>query len=425
MSDGENLDHITRDRHDAIRQARDLLARDGWLILDTETTGLGSSAEIVELAIIDKAGNALFNRRFKPLGEIDPGASAVHGLTAEMLAGELSFAERYEKVTALLDVAELVIYNASFDMRMLAQTCKAHGLEPLTLRPDAVHCAMLHYAQFCGDWSEWHGNNKWQKLPGGDHTALGDARATLAVLQEMADAPLPGEPWPCSRCKKKFEKERLLPWAPEQTFEDRVKAGLEELWALRRQVEQLEAREVQTLARMDHLHGALLAGNEHIKDLERQRDELRYHLTTAEQDATHLYSVLKVLATDNGEFWITDDKLVCCYCMGEAPHKDTFEHADGCAVDVARRLLQEIADVTHYTRGRMVQERSEQMERALRDLVADPFAGLVPHDEDPKLGICGHCSKEDKTRVVVEHADGCPITRARALLEEAKGGNQP
>lgn len=31
-----------------------------------------------------------------------------------------------------------------------------------------------------------HGNNRWQKLPGGDHSALGDARATLAVIRKMA-----------------------------------------------------------------------------------------------------------------------------------------------------------------------------------------------------------------------------------------------
>jgi DNA polymerase-3 subunit epsilon len=45
---------------------------------------------------------------------------------------------------------------------------------------------MHWYAQFVGDWNEYHGNYKWQRLPGGDHSALGDCRATLAVLKEMA-----------------------------------------------------------------------------------------------------------------------------------------------------------------------------------------------------------------------------------------------
>ena len=31
-------------------------------------------------------------------------------------------------------------------------------------------------------------NDRWQKLPGGDHSALGDCRATLAILHEMANS---------------------------------------------------------------------------------------------------------------------------------------------------------------------------------------------------------------------------------------------
>lgn len=30
--------------------------------------------------------------------------------------------------------------------------------------------------------------DRWQPLPGGDHSALGDARATLAVLKRMAES---------------------------------------------------------------------------------------------------------------------------------------------------------------------------------------------------------------------------------------------
>jgi DNA polymerase-3 subunit epsilon len=32
----------------------------------------------------------------------------------------------------------------------------------------------------------WRGGFRWQKLPGGDHSAIGDARATLAVIRRMA-----------------------------------------------------------------------------------------------------------------------------------------------------------------------------------------------------------------------------------------------
>jgi DNA polymerase-3 subunit epsilon len=49
-----------------------------------------------------------------------------------------------------------------------------------------VHCAMQWYAQYVGEWHDYWGNYRWQRLPGGDHSALGDARATLSLLKRMA-----------------------------------------------------------------------------------------------------------------------------------------------------------------------------------------------------------------------------------------------
>jgi DNA polymerase-3 subunit epsilon len=45
---------------------------------------------------------------------------------------------------------------------------------------------MLKYAEFVGEWNDYHGNYRYQKLPGGDHTAVGDCRATLKVIKKMA-----------------------------------------------------------------------------------------------------------------------------------------------------------------------------------------------------------------------------------------------
>lgn len=51
------------------RWARDLLNRTDVLILDTETTGLGHTAELVELAIVDTTGKVLFDELVKPAVE--------------------------------------------------------------------------------------------------------------------------------------------------------------------------------------------------------------------------------------------------------------------------------------------------------------------------------------------------------------------
>jgi DNA polymerase-3 subunit epsilon len=45
---------------------------------------------------------------------------------------------------------------------------------------------MMHlYAGWYGCYSEYWNDFQWQKLPGGDHTALGDCLAVWDILQTM------------------------------------------------------------------------------------------------------------------------------------------------------------------------------------------------------------------------------------------------
>lgn len=151
------------------------------LILDTETCDL--NGEIIELAIIDIDGNALYNGRFSPLTEIQPGAQRVHGITREMLEGQPFFADEHPAIRDLLGAAQLVLaYNAPFDVGCLRETCRLHQVAHVSLAHD---CIMRWYAKWYG---ERNGNGyKWQKLAGGDHSALGDARAALALVRKMAE----------------------------------------------------------------------------------------------------------------------------------------------------------------------------------------------------------------------------------------------
>jgi DNA polymerase-3 subunit epsilon len=45
---------------------------------------------------------------------------------------------------------------------------------------------MLAYSKYVGEWNDYRKDFKWQKLQGGDHSALGDCRATLEVIKKMA-----------------------------------------------------------------------------------------------------------------------------------------------------------------------------------------------------------------------------------------------
>ena len=57
------------------------LIEDGALILDTETTGLSIEDEIIEIAILNSAGDLLYNQGVKPSQPIPPEVTAIHGIT--------------------------------------------------------------------------------------------------------------------------------------------------------------------------------------------------------------------------------------------------------------------------------------------------------------------------------------------------------
>lgn len=177
------LREIERAREDAAAWARQLLDDGNFIIMDTETTDL--DGEIVELSLIDANGRILFNRRFNPLSLVAPGAAAVHGLTNEVLACERPFPELYDELaTILAGAAVVVIYNADFDNGRMVHTCELHDLPAVEYR---YTCAMEEYAAFIGEPRRGEGF-RWQPLPGGDHSALGDCLASLRVLREMAQA---------------------------------------------------------------------------------------------------------------------------------------------------------------------------------------------------------------------------------------------
>jgi len=176
---------MENDQEIATQWARSLLKREDWVILDTETTGLSQIDEIIQVAIIAPDGSMLLDTLVHPKQPVSAAAIAVHGITNATLEESPTFREIYEQFKAVISGKTIVIYNASFDLRLIKQTLKTHHLPQIEINPEQVECAMLKYSAWTGEiWS--HGNYKWQKLPGGDHTALGDCQATLEIIKKMA-----------------------------------------------------------------------------------------------------------------------------------------------------------------------------------------------------------------------------------------------
>lgn len=182
------------------RQARAWLEANA-LILDTETTGLGDDAEVVELALIDCAGAVLLDTLVRPSGPVPAEAAAIHGITDAMLAEEPTWSEIHARFCDLVEGRQVVIYSREFDTRVITQTARRYGLPApqgfdLVLDPGRIHCAMQAYAEFRGEWSAEKGQYRWQKLSAAAaqqgvtvtnaHRALGDCLMTLGVVRAMA-----------------------------------------------------------------------------------------------------------------------------------------------------------------------------------------------------------------------------------------------
>ncbi|MBU3865555.1 3'-5' exonuclease [Streptomyces sp. 4503] len=189
------------------------------VVLDTETTGLHAEARIIEIAVLSSRGEVLLDTLLDP-GEPVPGDAAdIHGITSDLVAGAPTFSSIAVRLTELLDHKRVLIYNKWFDVARLGHELTLHyldraardaaeetartGTAPDDVREQALALAgkqaaawldamtfedvMIPYSDWVGDYSEYHGSNRWQPLDGG-HRAAEDCRAVLSCLRAMGRA---------------------------------------------------------------------------------------------------------------------------------------------------------------------------------------------------------------------------------------------
>jgi len=181
-------DHLSNpDRVAAVEWARDLLVSRAFVIFDSETTGLSSPVDFVEIAVVGPRGETLFDSLLKPSCRIEPGARAVHGHSAKSLSGAPRFIEVYPDLLEVLYGKRVIVFNASYDRRVWDTVVRNLGARgALAGGIPRWECAMRQYARFVGEPAKRGRGYRPQKLPGGDHTALGDALATLRLIEGMA-----------------------------------------------------------------------------------------------------------------------------------------------------------------------------------------------------------------------------------------------
>jgi DNA polymerase-3 subunit epsilon len=107
------------------------------IVLDTETTGLdpNDGHRIVEIACLELVNHVptgrFFHRYVNPERDMPEDAFAVHGLSAEFLAGHPVFTAHIEELLAFVAGDVIVAHNAAFDVAFLDTELRRAGREPL------------------------------------------------------------------------------------------------------------------------------------------------------------------------------------------------------------------------------------------------------------------------------------------------------
>jgi DNA polymerase-3 subunit epsilon len=181
------------DREKAAAWAAVVLNDPSVVILDTETTGLGAHAEVCQVAVLAIDGTPLVDVLVQPTVPVEAGAQRIHGIGPEQLSTAPAFDAVWPQLVQALEGKHVLIYNAAYDLRVLRRSARQVGINdgvyyratPWLAGARLVTCAMLEYSAWVGEIGNY-GDYRWQKLPGGDHSALGDCRAVLDVLKRMA-----------------------------------------------------------------------------------------------------------------------------------------------------------------------------------------------------------------------------------------------
>jgi DNA polymerase-3 subunit epsilon len=130
-------------------QAFEYLQNKEYVVFNTKTTGLGLTAEICEICVIDgKTGDTLLNTLVKPVNPIQEGARRSHGITEQMVEDAQSWGVVSKAVRRVAAGKLGVAYNAQFNIDMLVQSSNARGeiVDPL-FNFKGYFCAMQEYSK--------------------------------------------------------------------------------------------------------------------------------------------------------------------------------------------------------------------------------------------------------------------------------------
>jgi len=166
-----------------------------FVVLDTETTGL-LVGEVCEIAIVAANGSVAYQSMVRPRNGIPLDATRIHGIEDAHVVNAPTWPEVQPAILPLLTGAHVLVYNATYDRKMLHQSAEAWDMPKTDWKTlGSWHCLMEAFAEVYGDWNHYHQSYRWQPLHRaashyhidfpGEHSAIGDAKMAWRVACRM------------------------------------------------------------------------------------------------------------------------------------------------------------------------------------------------------------------------------------------------
>ena len=157
-----------------------------FVAIDFETTGLDANRDAaVSLAVVPFQGGeptSGYETLVNPGRPIPPAATAIHGITDQMVAAAPPLGEVLGEIERLFEGQVIVGHGVAFDLTVLERARRAHGRPPLQ---NTALCTMRLAAALHPGWRDV----TLESLAGrlgvpvvGRHTAWGDALVAGAMM---------------------------------------------------------------------------------------------------------------------------------------------------------------------------------------------------------------------------------------------------
>ncbi len=175
-------------RYETITLAKRILAANP-LYLDTETTGLDSWSEIIEIAIVEADGKVAFQSLVKPVNPIPTSATRIHGIDNNLVADAPRWYHIWPEVQRILSGRQVGIFNAEFDHRMLQQSNAKYQLPLKLSQGTKFFCIMNIYKDYRGSYrfQSLNSARSFFNIPiQNSHRAVEDTQLARAVLERIA-----------------------------------------------------------------------------------------------------------------------------------------------------------------------------------------------------------------------------------------------